>query len=316
MSTIVDVSGRLGEYMLKGWVLTDNICPKCSKVPLMRSPSSPIISFCANCDAGPPSAAQPQAVDNSGLPGPSLRSSRSGSSSSDQSRSSTPPTEISNAPSSAIFVPPIETEEMLRRRQQSDTASAEIGKRMLRGWAMLADECPNPTCYGIPLVRPPNAGTGRDPRKECVICGTVYVDQKDAFGQDRLVTYNSNSVHDRQPTIIAAPPAPQAATSPVMTRGKATQIPQPQLVRSPPLQVLQPGAAHVATTSTVSALDASADSLVLSLHALSERLNILSGGSIVDPSLIAQTADAISKVSQALTQVKQLQWSEHLAHSA
>ncbi|KAL6299102.1 hypothetical protein BKA93DRAFT_872543 [Sparassis latifolia] len=309
MSTIVDVSGRLGEYILKGWVLTDNICPKCSKVPLMRSPSSPIISFCANCDAGPPSAAQPQAVDNSGLPGPSLRSSRSGSSSSDQSRSSTPPTEISNAPSSAIFVPPIETEEMLRRRQQSDTASAEIGKRMLRGWAMLADECPNPTCYGIPLVRPPNAGTGRDPRKECVICGTVYVDQKDAFGQDRLVIYNSNSVHDRQPTIIAAPLAPQAATSPVMTRGKATQIPQPQLVCT---LSTAPGA----PAWSCSSLDASADSLVLSLHALSERLNLLSGGSIVDPSLIAQTADAISKVSQALTQVKQLQWSEHLAHSA
>lgn len=32
------------------------------------------------------------------------------------------------------------------------------------GWAMLADECPNVDCYGVPLVRPPRAG-GRDPRK-------------------------------------------------------------------------------------------------------------------------------------------------------
>ena len=57
------------------------------------------------------------------------------------------------------------TAELLRRRRQSDTASAEIGKRMLKGWAMLADECPNSTCYGIPLVRPPKTGAGVDPRK-------------------------------------------------------------------------------------------------------------------------------------------------------
>ena len=29
---------------------------------------------------------------------------------------------------------------------------------------MLADECPNEHCYGIPLVRPPLPG-GKDPRK-------------------------------------------------------------------------------------------------------------------------------------------------------
>ena len=29
---------------------------------------------------------------------------------------------------------------------------------------MLADECPNERCYGVPLVRPPLVG-GRDPRK-------------------------------------------------------------------------------------------------------------------------------------------------------
>ena len=80
------------------------------------------------------------------------------------SRPSTPPTEVSSTFSSPVFAP-VDTQEILRRRQQSDQASIEIGKRMLKGWAMLADECPNSECFGIPLVRPPKSGGERDPRK-------------------------------------------------------------------------------------------------------------------------------------------------------
>ena len=60
---------------------------------------------------------------------------------------------------------PVDTDTILRRRQQSDRASIEIGNRLLKGWAMLADECPGADCYGVPLVRPPKPGGGRDPRK-------------------------------------------------------------------------------------------------------------------------------------------------------
>lgn len=81
------------------------------------------------------------------------------------SRPSTPPTEISSTLSSPTFAPPVDTEETIRRRQQSDQASSEIGKRLLKGWAMLGEECPNIRCYGIPLVRPPKTGEERDPRK-------------------------------------------------------------------------------------------------------------------------------------------------------
>lgn len=72
------------------------------------------------------------------------------------SGNSTPPTDLS-PPSSPPFNLPPPTEETLRRRAQSDHASQEIGNKMLQGWTMLADECPNPTCYGIPLVRAPGA---------------------------------------------------------------------------------------------------------------------------------------------------------------
>ena len=30
---------------------------------------------------------------------------------------------------------------------------------------MLADECPNDTCFGVPLVRPPKVGGDISPRK-------------------------------------------------------------------------------------------------------------------------------------------------------
>ena len=69
---------------------------------------------------------------------------------------STPPTDVTPPPSPPFILPP-PSEEMIRRRAQSDRASQEIGSRMLRGWTMLADECINPTCYGIPLVRSPGS---------------------------------------------------------------------------------------------------------------------------------------------------------------
>jgi Sjogren's syndrome/scleroderma autoantigen 1 (Autoantigen p27) len=103
----------------------------------------------------------PSPVANRGVYPPSTTSA----SSEEFSRVSTPPTEISDALSSPTFAPPPNPQELARRRAQSDMASAEIGKRMLRGWAMLAEECPNDSCYGVPLVRPPMAGGGKDPRK-------------------------------------------------------------------------------------------------------------------------------------------------------
>lgn len=74
------------------------------------------------------------------------------------SRTSTPPTEPLSGRSSPEFVLPPETEETRQRRAQSDRASSAIGNLMLKGWAMLGDECPNDACYGIPLVRPPKQG--------------------------------------------------------------------------------------------------------------------------------------------------------------
>lgn len=67
------------------------------------------------------------------------------------------------------------------RDAQSARASSLIGDMLLRGYSLLADSCPNSTCYGIPLVgqprtrRPGGRDAGlEDTKKQCVICNRVY----------------------------------------------------------------------------------------------------------------------------------------------
>jgi len=295
MSSTSGVSDILGQYMLKGWVLTDKTCPapSCS-VPLMRSPNgrSPVVHFCARCDGGPDSARHPTAQ----VPGSSV----SVSSSSHCSRSSTPPTEVS---STLSFVLPAETEESRQRREQSDAASAAIGQRLLKGWAMLADECPNARCFGVPLVRPPKAGGDQNPGKECVICGTVYVTETDWAGHERLAPENSS-------TAIVAPIRENKDEvrelgiegAPIRDVRLETSFAAPQLTSSTIC-------ASERTSTMLSSLDQSAQGLESTLRALSGRLTSLTAGQL-DASFIGSVADAISKVVHAIGQVRQLQWAE------
>ncbi|KAI0959430.1 hypothetical protein AcW1_004253 [Taiwanofungus camphoratus] len=277
----------------------------------MRSPSSPTSWFCANCDATPSApTTSPSFQTTLTAADTNAQSSSSATSSSHDSRSSTPLTEISSALSSPTFALPMDTEEIQRRRQQSDTASAEIGKRMLKGWALLATECLNPSCYGIPLVRPPKTGSEKDPRQECVVCGTVYVDEKGARGQGHLVSVSPSNTSRPQ---YDQPMTPQSLVSAPQAIGNGKDAAKHDTTSNVTLQA--PNAANLAAFSTSSAIEASVQSLELTLHALSDRLKFLSSGPILEPSLVAQTADAISRVSQALREVKQLQSSGNQAHA-
>lgn len=179
-------------------------------------------------------------------------SSSTVSSTSHGSRPSTPPTDLSSTLSSPTFAPPVETEDMIRRRQQSDQASTEIGKRLLKGWSMLADECPNTRCYGIPLVRPPKTGIDKDPRKvcghlaqhnrcvqqlldqECVICGTIYITE-DPEGWQRLVSVSAgDSMHEHRSTQQSSPHKHRA-----ISRNSPQPIQLPTL--DPPVQTPKVG---------------------------------------------------------------------------
>ncbi|KAG6855116.1 hypothetical protein C0991_006045 [Blastosporella zonata] len=248
------------------------------------------------------------------------KSASSATSDSNISRSSTPPTEISSTLSSPIFAPPAETEESRRRREQSDTASAEIGKRLLKGWAMLGDECPNARCYGVPLVRPPKAGGEKDPRKvrtqssgiginlisngtqECVICGGVYTTEVDWAGRERLVLTNSE----------VSPPANTAISPPVDVNRTQSESHPTSPVIQPAVTLVQATASINGTENSVAGnlryqtLEESASALQSTLQTLCARLRAISTPqAVIDPSSIGATADAISKVTQALSHAQQ-----------
>lgn len=135
------------------------------RMNMVRSFLVRIIAVCLTSHAAPiPSAAVNRTVH---LPSVTSVSSEG------FSRVSTPPTEVSDSLNSPALFPPLNPQEVMRRRAQSDMASSEIGKRMLQGWAMLAEECPNDSCYGVPLIRPPKVNGREDPRKvncHCFIC--------------------------------------------------------------------------------------------------------------------------------------------------
>ncbi|KAJ7179243.1 hypothetical protein C8R46DRAFT_1159888 [Mycena filopes] len=264
-----DVSAILGEYMLKVHVQNAGC-----NVPSMRSPTgkTPVVHFCASCDGSPD-------CTRSFFARLWTVSSDPHSHSSHLSRTSTPPTEISSTLSSPVFALPAETEESRRRREQSDQASAAIGQRVLTS-----------RCFGVPLVRPPKAGGEKDPRKECVVCGIVYVTEVDWAGRERLVPENVPKELD----------TPSKGKSRVEEKDPASRSPQLETIVASPQ--VQSNGLHLT-------LNESAKGLESTLRTLSGRLTSLTAGHS-DPSSIGSAADAISKVVLALGHIRQLQWAE------
>ncbi|KAF4602160.1 hypothetical protein EYR40_005364 [Pleurotus pulmonarius] len=265
-------ANELGGYMLQGWDLSDFWLQMAS----ITLPQRSVVVL-----------RKLQREANAELP----------SSASHASRSSTPPTEVSIRADSPDFELPPESEASRRRREQSDRASSEIGKRLLKGWAMLAEECPNVDCYGVPLVRPPNSSPGiKDPRMECVVCTNVYVSEVDSRGFSVIVPFSTHT---------AVQPLPPSTS---ISAGRNTNEPQtshaaPPAIAPPPkiettAQELPP--------SSESCLSSSVQALERTMATLSQRLGSVQG----DPNAIGITADAITKTAQALTMVRQLQWSE------
>ncbi|KIO12874.1 hypothetical protein M404DRAFT_124255 [Pisolithus tinctorius Marx 270] len=315
---MTDVPSKLGELMLQGWVLTDNPCPAsgCRGVPLLRSPKGqePMVQHCVSCDRSPTGEFSHElhymsaATTSSTVDVSQTQSQASSivSSESYASRPSTPPTEIFSNLSSPTFAPPAETEETRRRRQQSDNASTEIGKRLLKGWTMLGEECPNSRCYGIPLVRPPTKNGVKDTRKECVACGTVYMNESDAEALQRLTPTSSSAEHASAHltggpglSIIASAVAPISPEVCVFA-----DCFSPMVLNMPSAFTASYARSHPPNTGT--------RPLQLALGVLSEKLTLAcTAPSLVDLSSVAATSDAINKVAQALGQVNRLRQQDY-----
>ncbi|KAF9569024.1 hypothetical protein CPC08DRAFT_732312 [Agrocybe pediades] len=304
MATIADISNALGDYMLKGWVLTDQSCPTpgCT-VPLVRSPRgrTPVTTICVKCGEN-----ASKAVDNP-------TSSNASTSESHVSRSLTPPTGVSEIPDSPVFAPIEESEKSRRRREQSDRASEEIGKKLLQGWAMLGDECPNESCYGVPLVRRPKAGGEKDPRKECVICGKVYVTEVDWAGRETLVPYGSNTESEQKSQAVAQSASASSAKESAATQGENQRHSRVMPANVPPSDITataKPSSSGVSPSEGL--YDQTSAALQQSLRALSTKL--MSFGPYAEPSSIGATADAISKVALALVNLQPLQQNQTRMH--
>ncbi|KAJ8086519.1 hypothetical protein PM082_005342 [Marasmius tenuissimus] len=268
----------------------------------MRSPNgvTPVVHFCANCDENPDSSRSRSETTSS--------KSTSSSSRLSITRLDTPPTELSSELSSPTFALPPETPESTRRREQSDRASTEIGNRLLKGWAMLAEECPNDECFGVPLVRPPKPGGEKDPRKECVICGGVYTTERDWAGRETLVAVSTEapSVKTESGTTSL-----NADTKTLVSTHRNAEKAPASLPPSPSTNFA--GSRPITRLPTAnSALESSASSLENAIVAMSQRLNALASPSlgIMDPNSISLLAESISKTTQALSQVRELQWRE------
>ncbi|WWD18923.1 hypothetical protein CI109_103379 [Kwoniella shandongensis] len=168
MSQLDQTSAILGEYMLKGWTLTDLHCSDCRSTPLMREPAAIAqregrerIQFCALCDGRPEGRVLAPTTAPTSAP-PAQRSIPSTSTS--LASTSTPaPAQTSNGLSQ-------------QDRAQSDDAVSSISTLLLKGYALLGENCPNPTCRGIPLVGYPRRPDGsKDGRKMCVACDGRWV---------------------------------------------------------------------------------------------------------------------------------------------
>lgn len=290
---------------------------------MMRSPNgqTPVVHFCVSCEGDPSQVPAQSSVQR--------RSSQSSSATTvsthlSASRTSTPPTDPPSETGSPLLQPIIDTDTILRRRQQSDRASAEIGNRLLKGWAMLADECPGPECYGVPLVRPPKPGGGKDPRKECVICGSVYVDEQDLGDLEHSVIQpRANPTKGRvseggnvDNTDIPNPAelksnftVSQAAIHP--TNAISTNIPPTQRdsrTQGLPSTHSFAQAQHTGNRSdpsTISALESAELALQASLQALADRLDLsVASTTTLDPRFVGDLAEAIQKAAAALTSVR------------
>lgn len=166
---------------------------------------------------------------------------------------------------------------------------------------MLADECPNSSCYGIPLVRPPQPGDEKSTKRECVACGTLYID--DGHG---LVATNSG---------VNAPAINLAARDDI-DPGSSSRSEEKQpmsyssLISSPK---------HKDSNSTTSpkldfqsqrvyaSLDSAAASLGVSLRSLSKRLAVQSSNADgMDVISIGTTADTMGKVLSVMERINNL----------
>jgi len=225
-----------------------------------------------------PSTSVPPSITE-GIAGPNARPStpsEDASAGSHSLRSSTPPTEVSSTLSSPVFAP-------------------------LKGWAMLADECSNPGCFGVPLVRPPRPSADGLVQKECVACKTLYLE--DADGRPRTSLTPSSRVPDALTTLLAP------SSSQRQDRYSESALVPSRNLSEEPIKDAAPHNPQVPAQAHASQVEYSA--VVISLNrallSLSQRMDAITNDpSTCAPATLGELSDTMAKVARAIQEIRQL----------
>ncbi|KAG0363205.1 hypothetical protein BG005_002354 [Podila minutissima] len=86
------------------------------------------------------------------------------------------------------------------KREQSERASRLIGQKMLQGWAMLQDPCPNADCY--------------DKKEYCVVCENFFQREEDLEHGKYTIVPTSSSPEAPKTEEVASTTAPEPAPEP------------------------------------------------------------------------------------------------------
>ncbi|KAJ2450412.1 hypothetical protein GGF42_004495 [Coemansia sp. RSA 2424] len=176
LSKLDTITGRMSKLMLRRWPMLAEQCHEdgCN-APLMRNPESGDAK-CVWHDASELFPDEMTAAESpSSLPSyDSHMDDEKLSIKNDDSAATVSPTESKSASEDAIKAqePTKADMERQRKREQGDLASQLIAKRLLQGWAMIDQACPNESCYSVPLVQ------DRNKTQLCVVCGQHYMDEE------------------------------------------------------------------------------------------------------------------------------------------
>ncbi|KAF9183313.1 hypothetical protein BGZ51_008130 [Haplosporangium sp. Z 767] len=162
-----------------------------------------------------------------------------------------------------------EVKERESNREQSERASRLIGQKMLQGWAMLQDPCPNLSCHGVPLLR------NREKKEYCVVCENYFQREQDLeHGKYTIVPKSDDAVVTSE---AASSPLTTAASFPAVPT--TLPPPPPAQIASPPIQPQQRGIHNLASPNIKAISPIVSPSMGRSQHELLGRVS----GSIVLP---------------------------------
>ncbi|KAJ2259120.1 hypothetical protein GGI13_000181 [Coemansia sp. RSA 455] len=231
ISKLDTITGRMSKLMLRRWPMLAEQCPESGcNAPLMRDPESGSTK-CVWHDAR---ELFPDELTELEAPPMVPLHDRRKDDEKMSPKSNHDTTMVSATIAKSVDQDILQTEESKadnlarqRKREQSDLASQLIAKRLLQGWAMIDQACPNESCYSVPLVQ------DREKSQLCVVCGQRYMDEAayvKKFGA--IATTPSNS----HPGPESKPLATQAQTDMPTPATAATASSDKTAARSPELE--------------------------------------------------------------------------------